>query len=513
MNSNNKRIVKNSIFLLSRTVFLTLVTLYTLREVMSILGAEEFGLYTVVFGVVAMFSFLNSTMMSATQRFLSIAIGKNEIEEIKNNFYCSFFIHVFLSIFLITIIYLLKDYLLNDILNINGYQKEASLIYNFAIFSIFISLLQVPFSALITAYEKMQAFAYLAIFEGLAKLMVVYFLVFFDYDKVITYSLCLTVITFFVFIINMLYCYVNFKEVLNNFSFKIQKIKLMFSKMLNFIGWSLIGNLSIVMRNQGSNILLNIYFGLIVNTAFAISLTVMGAISALVASVSNAINPQVFKLYAKGSLDKFYNLILNGTKYYIYFLSLIITPIIFYMELILNIWLSEYPLYTVLFCQLMLILVVIDSFSILLTTGIQANGNVKFNQIVTGVLLCLPIPVTYYLFEIDFPVGTILYVFLVSSFLSIFTKLYFICRLTDFVFLKYINKVLLPGLMIIIFNFVLMYILINIIKTSYDFFDIILCFMLFYLLSPFAIFLVGLSSEEKISLKNIFFKKLGKNFS
>lgn len=512
MVSNNKRIVKNSIFLLSRTIFLTIVTLYTLREVISILGADGFGLYTVVFGIVAMFAFINNAMMSATQRFLSIAIGKNEIQEIRNNFYCSLFIHVILALFVGVLIYLLKDYFLHKVLNIDGYQQEAIIIYHLAIFSVFISLLQVPFSALITAYEKMQAFAYLAIFEGMAKLVVVYLIVFFDYNKVIMYSLFLTIISVFIFLMHIAYCYINFKKVINAINFKFQRMKLMIKEMLNFIGWSLIGNLSVVMRNQGANILLNVFFGLVVNAAFAISLTVMAAIGSLVASVSNAINPQLFKLYAEGNFEKFYSLISNGTKCYIYLLSLIITPLIFCMEFILNFWLSKYPDHTVLFCQLMLIVVLMDSFSTLLTTGIQANGNIKWNQIVTGTLLCLPIPITYYLFTINFPVNTIFYIFILVSVLSIFTKLYFVCNLTKFSFLRYNIKVLLPSSMIIFINFMLMYALIKFIGMPSSFYEFVLSSLFFCLFGVLVVFLFGLSFEEKSKLK-FFLKKLGKRLN
>ena len=145
------------------------------------------------------------------------------------------------------------------------------------------------------------------------------------------------IISFLIFLIHVLYCFCNFNKIVRGGAFEIIESKKMIKEMLNFIGWSLIGNLSIVMRNQGANILLNVFFGLVVNAAFAISLTVMTAIGSLIASVSNAINPQIFKAYAEGNLNKFYTLISSGTRYYIYFLSLIIVPLVFFMEFILNI--------------------------------------------------------------------------------------------------------------------------------------------------------------------------------
>lgn len=507
MTLNNKRIVKNSIFLLSRTIFLTIVTLYTLREVISILGEKEFGLYNVVFGIVAMFAFINSAMMSATQRFLSISIGRNKTNGVRNTFYCSLLIHLVLAVLVGIFIYLLKDYFLNKVLNINGYLNEAIVVYHFAIISIAISFLQVPFSALITAYEKMQAFAYLAIFEGFSKLAVVYLLIYLNYNKVVLYSFFLMIISFLIFLIHVLYCFCNFNKIVRGGEFEIVESKKMIKGMLNFIGWSLIGNLSIVMRNQGANILLNVFFGLVVNAAFAISLTVMTAIGSLIASVSNAINPQIFKAYAEGNLNKFYTLISSGTRYYIYFLSLIIVPLVFFMEFILNIWMNSYPSHTVLFCQLMLVVVLVDSFSILLTSGIQANGNIKWNQIITGSLLCFPLPIAYFLYKSEFSVNSIFYIFIFVSVVSIFTKLYFIQILTRYNLLNYLYQVFLPSVFVVAINSFLMYSLIKVIGMPTHFFESILFLALFGFLAILLILIFGLNSIEKNKLKVYFSKK------
>lgn len=506
MNSNDKRIVKNSIFLLTRTIFLTLVTLYTLREVISILGVKEFGLYTVVFGIVTMFTFINSAMMSATQRYFSIAIGGGKEQEIKNNFYCGLYIHIFLAIFIVGVIYFFKNYFLKGILNVEGYEKEAGVIYDLAIISVFISLLQIPFSALITAYEKMQAFAYLSIFEGLAKLAVVYLLVFYDYNKIVLYSLFLTIISFLIFILHVLYCYFNFKKIISLVNHKILELREMVKSILSFMVWSLIGNLSIILRNQGANILLNVFFGLVVNAAFAISLTIMAAISALVTSVSNAINPQIFKTYAEGNISKFYTLISSGTKYYVYFLSLIVVPLVFFMEFILDLWLNTYTEQTIKFCQLILIVVLVDSFSILLTSGIQANGNIKWNQIVTGLLLCSPVPITYFLYKYNYPVNSIFYTIIMVSFLSIFAKLYFICNLTKYSFNDYFLNVLIPGLLVVFGNTLLMYVILNVVGLPKNIYDFLITIGFFVFFGIFLIYFFGLNSAEKSNLKCYFLR-------
>lgn len=506
MVSNNKRIVKNSIFLLSRTIFLTLVTLYTLREVISILGLEQFGLYTVVFGVVAMFAFVNNAMMSATQRFLSISIGIGIKENITCTFFYSLFIHIILAIIVGIFIFFLRDIFLNQILDVNGYKVEAEKIYYLALLTIVISFIQVPFSALITAYEKMQAFAYLAILEGILKLVVVYALTLFSYNKAVLYALFLTIISFLIFLLHIVYCYFNFNRVFRFFYFEFLEAKRTIFQMLTFIGWSLIGNLSIVLRNHGSTILLNVFFGLVANAAFAISLTVMTAIGALVSSVSNAIKPQIFKAYAEGNLKKYYMLISNGTKYYIYFLSLIIVPIIFYMEYIMDFWLVNYPDGTVLFCQLILIMVFIDSFSILLTVGIQADGRIKWNQIITGTLLCLPLPITYFLYQNGYSENSIFYMFIIVSILSLFTKLYFIKKLTGYGFLIYLSKVLYPCCIVIFINLLVIFGIIYIFGMPTNLVSFMLSLICFIFLSILLILIFGLGSLEKSRLKKYFLR-------
>lgn len=507
MISNNKRIVKNSIFLLSRTVFLTLITLYTLREVISILGADGFGLYSVVFGVVTMFAFINGAMMSATQRYLGFAIGRNNVEDIKNTFLSSIFIHTILAISLGFLIFILKDFFINNILNVEKFKEEAGYIYNLAVISIFISILQVPFSALITAYEKMQAFAYLAIMEGIFRLLVVYLLLYFDYNKVILYSLFLTLISIVVFFLHILYCFLSFTKVINIFSLKISEIKPLLSRMLNFMGWSLIGNLSVVMRNQGANILLNIFFGLIVNAAFTISMTVMSAIGSLISSVSNAINPQIYKRYAENNIIEFFKIINFGTKYYMYMVSVIVFPLVFSMEYILNLWLKDLPEYAIDFCQIALILILIDSFSVFIISAIQATGNIRGTQIFIGSLLLINLPISFFLFFLGFAAISIFYTSIGISLAAFFVRIWFFVKLTDYNFKIYIKEVFIPvsivQVLILIFIFI-WFVFLGKINDIYNFISFILLTGCYSLL---LVYRVGLSKREKVKLKQMLIKK------
>lgn len=510
MVSNNKRIVKNSIFLLSRTIFLTLVTLYTLREVVAILGPEQFGLYSVVFGIVTMFAFINSALLSGTQRFLSFDIGRNDSDALRNTFISSIYIHFLASIFICSLIFLFRDYILENILNINVFKSEAIIIYNFAILSIFISILQIPFSALITAYEKMQAFAYLAILDGILKLLVVYWLGFFEINKVVAYSFFLTLVNFLLFIFNLVYCYFSFKKVFIFTFVAFNKINISMKDMINFIGWNLIGNLSVVMKNQGANVVLNIFFGLIINAAFSISLTVMAALSTLLSSVSNAINPQIYKNYANENFKYYYNLIDYGTKFCMVVVSIVIFPLIFCMEYILGLWLKIIPNYAVEFTKLSLILILVESFSILIVSAIQATGKIKGTQITVGALLLLNIPISYFLFLLGLPPKIIFIVPICIALIAFFVRIYFLIKLTNYKFKIYIFRVFIPVIILqicLLFG-ILMY---NyIFGTPKEISEFIYFLILFGLYALFFSYFIGLNKLEKQKIKSVLFKKYGR---
>lgn len=509
MNSNNKRIVKNSIFLLSRTVFLTLVTLFTLREVISILGVEQFGLYTVVFGIVAIFSFVNGALLSGAQRFLSFEIGKNDIILVRKTFITSIYIHLIASLFICTLIYCLRDYFIENILNINEFNSEAVIIYNFAMLSIFISLLQVPFSALITAYEKMQAFAYLAIVDGILKLLLVYFLSYFEFNKVIFYSFLVTLVSFLIFISHIVYCYFSFNRIMVFDLIKIDELKSLIKNMLNFMGWNLIGNLAVVMRNQGANVILNIFFGLLLSAAFSISMTLMAAISTLLSSVSNAINPQIYKNYAKGNFKNYFNLIDYGTKFCMIVLSMVIIPIIYCMEYILKLWLKSVPNYAVEFSQLSLFLVLIESYSVLVVSAIQATGDIKGTQITVGLLLLLNIPIAYTLFLLGFSPEIILITPICVAFVAFFVRIFFLIKITKYSFNSYLLKVFIPVFtiqLLITFGIFLYDYTVGRPSNISEFIYFIISFGFYGI---FLTYFIALSKLDRLKLKSIVLRKAG----
>lgn len=467
MELKKSNILKNSIFLFFRTIFLLIIGLYTIRELLSVLGVHEFGLFNVVYGVATLFTFINGALMVGTQRYLSYDLGENNIKKLSNTFLMSCIIHIIMAIFVAFCLFFLKDFFIRDMLNIDGFLNQTNIIYYFAILSVFISIIQIPFVALITAYEKMQAFAYLALFEGTMKLLAVYLLLFFNFHKVVIYSIFITIISFFTLMLYFLYSYRNLREVFSISSIKIMYIKENIKKMSSFMGWSLIGNLAVVGQNQGTAILLNMFFGILMNSAFAITMTVIGCMNTLLASVSNAIKPQIFKTYAERNFNEFFILLTNGTKYYVYLMVALVFPIYFCVDEILIFWLKDVPKYTEIFCRLMLVVVIIEAFSSMLLVGIQATGNIKINQIVLGCLLLLNLPVSYFFLKIGHSPEIVFYVSIVISTIVFFVRLIIVNIILKYDIKLFLIKVLGPTLIFMIILFPVLYFIDNFISNFF----------------------------------------------
>lgn len=445
MSSANKLIVKNSIYLLSRTVILTAISLYTVREVLHLLGAEGYGLFSLIFGLVTLFAFINGAMTSATQRFISIEIGKKNSKGITESFFASLLIHVTIGLFLLFFLLLLKDFILLNFLNVENFHYEANYIYMFACANIVITFIQSVFIALITSYERMKIFSYISLFEGGLKLLIVYALYLGVGNTLIVYS---GLFCFSSLLCLILYLFYSSKLIKSDFDLDKIEIKNIFNfmkDMKGFMGWSLIGNIAWVGKNQGLNILLNLFFGILMNAAYAIAIGLASIINNLLASVSNAIKPQIYKKYASGEYENFYNLITFGTKYYMFILILFIIPITFSMEKILNLWLKDIPNYAIDFSILALVLVLFESYSLLLIAAVQATGKIVANQLMVGGILILNLPISYFFLKNGYDAKVIYHVAIVLTFLALLVKLIILEKVSKYRAIDFVKYVFIPN--------------------------------------------------------------------
>lgn len=438
---NNKRIAKNTIVLYVRMIFVLLVALYTSRVLLDVLGVEDYGVYNVVGGVVTMLGFFNGAMVSSTQRFFSFAIGQEDIEQLNRNYSTILLIQGGLALLVILLAETVGLWFVRTYLVIPPERMNAALwVYHFAVFSFVLSMLQVPFTALIITHERMNVYALISIGDVALKLLLVLILPYLPFDKLISYAVLLFCVALITCSAYVLYCKVRLRyvRVIKRFD------RNLFRVLLSYMGWNLWGNSAAVIMGQGINILLNIFFGPTVNAARAIAYQVQGALNQLVANFQLALNPPIVKSYARGEIDYMHRLIISGSKLSFFLLLLFAIPVGLEAPLLLSIWLKEVPLHTVLFTNLILIVGCIDSLSGTLMTAAQASGKIKKYQMFVGLLLILNLPVSYAVLKFGGSPESTMVVAVVISLIALLVRLRIISPLVQLSVSTYCREALVP---------------------------------------------------------------------
>lgn len=392
---NNKRIAKNTIFLYIRMFISMVVSLYTSRIILRTLGVEDYGIYNIVGGVVAMFSFINSTMSSATSRFISFELGKGEGDKLENTFNASFWCHLVIAV----IIFILSEsiglwFIHYKMIIPEGREFAANIVFQLSVVSTVITIIQVPYNALIIAHEKLDLYAYVEVVNVFLRLLILFLLVKINVDKLILYAILIFILSTCISLFYYFYCFRTFKEckISRNLQFDIIK------PMLSFSAWDLYGNISVTARTQGVNMLLNLYFGPVLNAAAGIASSVQAAVMSFAGNVNTAVRPQIVKYYAQEEYGKMESLINNACKLNFLVLAILIVPLCFEIDYILQIWLGEVPEMTSIFCVLTLLFNLFANMSFLINTGNHAVGKIFRPSFINGTLYILVIPVTYIFF-------------------------------------------------------------------------------------------------------------------
>ena len=389
---NNKRIAKNTLFLYARMLLTMAVTLYTSRVVLQVLGVEDFGIYNVVGGVVAMFSILSGSLSAAISRFITFELGADNQKRLKAVFSSAIMIQWTLAALIIVLAEILGVWFLNHRMNIAQERLlAANWVLQCSIATFAINLISVPYNAAIIAHERMQAFACVSVIEAFLKLVAVYVLSVFLFDKLIVYSFLLLGISLIIRMIYGIYCGKNFAEC--HFHFIMNKSLL--REMISFAGWNFIGASSGVLKGQGVNILLNLFCGPAVNAARGIAVQVETAVLSFANNFMTALNPQITKSYAIGNSGYMLSLLYQGARLSFYMLFLLSLPLLIETEMVLRLWLHIVPDYTAIFVRLILILSLLESLSAPLITAMLATGNIRNYQLVVGGLQMLNFPVSY----------------------------------------------------------------------------------------------------------------------
>lgn len=376
-------VLKNTLFLYVRMFFTIIVALYTTRVVLATLGETDFGIYNVIGGFVAMFSFLTATMSNASTRFFSFELGQGDEKSQTTTFKVTFTIYLLLIGLIIIVSETFGVWFVCNKLNIPADRHEAAFwVYQFSILALIFNVFRIPFNAAIIAHEKMGFYAYLSIIETILKLLIVFLLIMADWDKLIVYSILFAGVVIAITIIYWIYSRRNFNECRVGISVSPSRFK----DILSFSGWNLASNFGDVMMDQGINILLNVYFGPVVNAARGIAYNVKAVMVGFAGNFQTAASPQITKHFAATELDKMNHLVVQTSKLSYFLMLILVSPSIFCAKQLLNLWLTDVPSYTYAFTYLLFVEILVLAMGGTLNIAIQATGRIRNFVIILSVV-------------------------------------------------------------------------------------------------------------------------------
>lgn len=437
----NRRIAKNTFLLYVRMLFTMAVSLYTSRVVLNVLGVEDYGLYNVVGGFVAMFSFFNGAMAAATQRYLNFELGRGDASSLRQVFCTSVNIHAIISFLVLLLSETVGLWFVYTYLNIPADRFSAALwVYQASVLSSIVMVMSIPYNAAIIAHERMGAFAYISVLEVVLKLLIVYLLVVYDIDKLKLYAVLMLLVQVLICLIYCRYGNKHFTETRYRFVWSGS----LFKEMTGFAGWSLFGNIAAVAFTQGLNVLLNIFFGPAINAARGIAVQVQNAIKGFCVNFQTALNPQITKSYASGDMDYMYGLVFTSSKFSYYLLLLLSMPVILETQVILQWWLGIVPDHTIAFVRLILVISMVDSLANPLIQAASATGRIRKYQSVVGTMLIMILPISYLALKFDSSPEGVFVVQLLVFCLALFARLWMLRSLVGLSLRAYCLKAVLP---------------------------------------------------------------------
>lgn len=496
---NTRRIAKNTLMLYVRMLFGMLVSLYTSRVVLQALGVEDYGIYNVVGGFVAMFSMISASLSSSVGRFLTFELGKGDVDALKRVFSTSLSIHVVLSVIIVLLAETIGVWFLNTHMTIPETRLyAANWVFQASIFAFVINLWSVPFSASIVAHERMSAFAYIGILDIVFRLLIVLFIAYsgLDFDRLIVYALLLVAVVCLMQMIYWRYCYRNFEECRINLHFDAQYWKAMSS----FAGWNFIGCTAGFLKDQGVNVLLNLFIGPVVNAARGIAGMVNNMLASFSANFMAALNPQITKSYAIGDYDYMFSLVERGSRFSYYILLIFALPVLFETEFVLTLWLNVYPEHTVNFVRLILIVTMCDILSNTLINLQLATGKLRNYQLAVGGMLLMNFPFSYLCLKFGCSPESTLIVAFIISLCCLLLRLFFLHTMAGLSIKRYLCKVCINVLLVTFISMIIPFLIYMHMTDGVVRFFLICAITLFC--SSLTIYFVGCTNEERGFIKN-----------
>lgn len=502
--NNNKKIVKNTLYLYIRTFFTMLISLYTSRVVLSVLGVNDYGIYNVIGGIAGSFSFLSSMLSNATQRYLNVAIGQNDKTEANHVFSMNMLIYLIYAFVSILIVEIGGAWFIENKMVLAPERVDAAYwCLHSTVIILFVSLVSSVYESVLIARENMKVYAYMGIYDAIMKLLIVFIVSIITFNKLKTYAVLIALISITSRLIPAIYTLVHYEETKLKFYWDAYSFK----SMSKFIGWNFINTVVFILNDQGMNMLLNMFFGPAVNAARGLSIQVKSAVSNFAMGFFTAVRPQIVKSYAAGDTSRFTELIFNSGKFTFFLLWLICLPVMLRIDNILLFWLGNVPDWTAQFVIWILIFNLINcSFCDPMWQGIQAIGELKKYVAIGSFIYFLAFPITWIAFKFNgSPLLAFQILVLVRICYFIITTLIF-RKYSYFSLYKYAQSVLSPVLKVVIVSLILSFLINEV--MPYGFISTVIVCLLTVFLVGFSIFIVGLNLNERVLLLETIKKKL-----
>ena len=392
------RVLKNTGVLYLKMGITMFISLYSTRVILNALGSEDFGIFSIVGGMIAMFGFLNASMASASQRFMSYAEGEGSTEQKKQIFNVSMLLHIFIALLVFVILEFMGWFFFESILQIPLNRLEsAKIVYQFMVFSAVITVLTVPYNAVLNTHENMLLFSVIDIIQSILKLFAALFIVYTLQDKLEVYSGLIALVTLFVFVLYALYCHKKYIECEINFKKYVVKSKM--KEMSSFAGWNFFGYATGMTGMYGQGVLLNMFFGTILNAAQGIANQISGQLMSFSNTMLKALKPIIDKSEGAGDRQRMLKASMVGSKLSFFLFAFFVIPFLIEIQFILKLWIINFPVWTVVFCRLLLLKGLIDQLTVTLGSAIGAEGRIKFFNILISLNNVLPLPIIYFLFK------------------------------------------------------------------------------------------------------------------
>ena len=489
---NNKRIAKNTLLLYFRTIFIMFISLYTRRIVLNALGVENYGIYNVVGGVVAMFSLISGSLSSSISRFITFELGKGNIEKLKVIFSTSLNIQIGISLIILLLGEIIGGWFLNTHMNIpEGRMGAANWVLHCSLIMFCINLINIPYNACIIAHERMTAFAYVSILEASLKLLICYLIVVSPFDKLISYAVMLVIVSLIIRVVYGIYCTKHFEECKYQMIHDRKQLK----EMTGFAGWTFLTSCCYLFNTQGVNILINLFFGVTLNAARGVATQVDAAIMQFVNNFTMAMNPQITKQYAAGKTDEMFKLVCRGAKFSYFLLLIFSLPVLFETEYILTLWLKIVPDHAVMFLRLTIIGSMINMLGNTGYTACMATGTVRRYVIWISSVGCLVFPLTWICFTLGMAPESTYVVFIFVYVLVDSVRLYIMKGLLKFPPMMFVKEVVARILLVSAAAVIIPAIIVYSMPPS--FIRLVISAVVCMIMSAIAIYCIGLTSRER----------------